>query len=107
MNEEPWWVWPALGLAAVAGGVQVWRSTARPWLEEKWADATAGDALLTVPGLGELDDTDLIGIGLLVLIVLAVVTATARRWRARRAEREDGAEEQQRKTKTKAKRGIW
>lgn len=111
MEQEPWWVWPLMTLLGMFGAVQLWNGKVRPWIEDTWEQVTAGDALITLPGVGALDETDLIGLGILLALVLAVVIAAARRWRARRAARIEAGEQPAPKAKAKSEsiwtKGLW
>lgn len=110
MNDEEWWLWPVLGLFGLFGLVKFWQMTARPWIGRTWTNITAGEATLTVPGVGALDDTDLIGLGLLAVVFISLLVAGAarvRRWRARRDGDGDGEGAGQPPSKPQTKRGAW
>lgn len=106
-DQEEWWVWPLLAVLGVFGAVKLWQAKVRPWIEDTWTQVTAGDAVLTLPGVGALDETDMVGIGVLLAVVLAVVVAAARRWRARRVAVAEAAGQSTPPQKPKTKRGMW
>jgi hypothetical protein len=109
MNDDEWWVWPVMAVLGLIGLVKLWQSTVRPWIEQTWTEVTAGDALVTLPGVGALDDTDLIGLGLVALVFLALVVSAARGVRRRRLERAaaEGQDTEAPRSKPKTKRGFW
>lgn len=52
---------------------RVWTTKLRPWIDATWTDLADGAKIAALPVLGEVDQTDLIGLGVLAVIVVIAV----------------------------------